>query len=349
MNQTIFRPIRESDLPAVVAMAAAEVSGLTTLPNDPAFLAQRLAESVVAFRPSVSRPGDQVYLFGLEDVETGEVVGLSGIAAKVGGFDPFYTYEIRREKHHHAPLGVQRDFEVLHLVREHSGPSEICSLYLRPEWRRGGHGRLLSLARFLFLAAFPGRFEREVISELRGVSRLDGQAPFWQAVGAHFFDSDFRSADFRSGLGNKAFIADLMPSHPIYSHMLEPEAQQAIAQVHEQTRPARALLEQEGFRYGDRVDIFDAGPLVRARTAEIRTVRERRCGRLAGTRDTASADEMAPHLVANQRLDFRATTGRVEDRGEAGLWLDARTAGVLNIQPGDEFSYAPLRPTPSQS
>jgi arginine N-succinyltransferase len=346
MNQTLLRPIRESDLPAVIAMAGAEEAGLTTLPNDPTFLAQRLAESVVAFRPSVSRPGDQVYLFGLEDVETGQVVGLSGIAAKVGGFDPFYSYEIRRERHRHAPLGVERDFEVLHLVREHSGPSEICSLYLRPEWRRGGHGRLLSLARFLFLAAFPERFEQEVISELRGVSRPDGQAPFWEAVGAHFFDSDFRSADFRSGLGNKAFIADLMPSHPIYSHMLEPEAQKAIAQVHDQTRPARALLDQEGFRFGERVDIFDAGPLVRAPVSEIRTVRERRRGHLAGTWNAESFADASPHLVANLRLDFRATTGRVDDRGDTGLWLDARTARRLNLCLGDEFCYAPLRPTP---
>lgn len=51
-----------------------------------------------------------------------------------------------------------------------------------------------------------------------------------------------------------------MPKHPIYTHFLSDEAQSVIGQVHPQTAPARAVLEKEGFRYRNYVDIFDGGP-----------------------------------------------------------------------------------------
>ncbi len=335
----VVRPVCESDLGGIVEMVRREPCALTSLPDDEDFLAGRVAESVHAFRRGVTRPGDQVYLFGLEDAGSGELLGVSGIAAKVGGFDPFYTYEIRRETHRHDALAVARDFEVLHLVREHSGPSEICSLYLRPKSRGGGRGRLLSLGRFLFLAAFRERFEGVVISEMRGVSDRETGAPFWNAVGSHFFNSDFRSADFQSGIGNKTFIADLMPQHPVYAFLLPDDARAAIGQVHVETRPARSLLEWEGFRFWERVDIFDGGPLLSAKVDEVRTVRERRCGRLAGVREIAGGSEW---MVANGRLDFRVTTGLLEVDG-ADVWLDGPTAAALEVGVGDVVSWVALR------
>jgi arginine N-succinyltransferase len=54
-------------------------------------------------------------------------------------------------------------------------------------------------------------------------------------------------------------VAELMPRHPVYVNLL-PERRAAIGEVHDDTQPARVLLEQEGFRYEGYVDIFDAGP-----------------------------------------------------------------------------------------
>ena len=53
-----------------------------------------------------------------------------------------------------------------------------------------------------------------------------------------------------------------MPRHPVYVNLLPPSARDAIGAVHADTAPARAMLEQEGFRYEGYVDIFDAGPTV---------------------------------------------------------------------------------------
>jgi arginine N-succinyltransferase len=299
----LLRPIRETDLPALVALARGIEGGMTTLPPDADFLRERIDDSLRAFAPTIKKPGAEHYLFVLEHQSSGRVVGVSGIAARVGGYEPFYSYELRRERHVHPPLGIDREVGVLHLKQVHRGPTEIGSLYLHPDHRRGGLGRLLSLARFLFIGAFPKRFDATVIAELRGYLDQRGLSPFWEAVGRHFFHPDFYTADQICGRGDKTFIADLVPRHPLYLPLLPPEVQAVIGKVHHDTQPALALLRAEGFETTDEIDIFDAGPQVRAAAAAIRTVRERRSAAYA-LRHPGS--EAPLYLLSHDKLDFRA-------------------------------------------
>lgn len=74
----------------------------------------------------------------------------------------------------------------------------------------------------------------------------------------------------------KAFIAELMPKHPIYTHFLSEEAQAVIGEVHPQTAPARAVLEKEGFRYRHYIDIFDGGPTLECDIDRVRAIRKSR-------------------------------------------------------------------------
>ncbi len=148
----------------------------------------------------------------------------------------------------------------LFLSNDHTGSSELCTLFLDPEWRKEGNGYLLSKSRFMFMAAFRDKFNDKVVAEMRGVIDEHGYSPFWQSLGKRFFSMDFSRADFLCGTGQKAFIAELMPKHPIYTHFLSQEARDVIGQVHPQTAPARAVLEKEGFRYRNYIDIFDGGP-----------------------------------------------------------------------------------------
>ena len=337
----VLRPIAEDDLPGLVALAHSTGGGLTTLPADESFLRDRIDDSLRAFSPRIKKPGGEYYLFVLEDTATGELVGTSGIAARVGGFDPFYSYEIRTERYAHAPLKIEKQIPVLHLKETHRGPSELCSLFLRADARRGGLGRLLSLARFLFIGAHPRRFDETIIAELRGYIDQQGKSPFWEAVGRHFFEGDFYAADFLSGLGNKEFIADLMPDHPIYAILLPPEVQAAIGKVHHDTEPARALLAAEGFSATNEVDIFDAGPQVRATVKNIRTLRVARTATVSSI--TADAPTASTHLLATPALDFRACLGSVSENSDATLALAAPLATALRLKVGDKLTYSPLR------
>jgi arginine N-succinyltransferase len=335
----VFRPIRESDLPALVALARATGGGLTTLPPDEEFLADRIAESLRAFSPRVKQPGGEFYLFALQDSATGEIAGVSGIGARVGGFHPWYSYEIRREPHAHRPLGIAKEISVLHLKKDHRGPTEVCSLFLRADRRHGGAGRLLSLARFLFLGAFPRRFTDTVIAEMRGYVDAAGRAPFWEAVGRHFFDFDFYRADVLSGLGEKEFIADLMPNHPIYVPLLPAEVQATLGRTHRDTEPALALLQGEGFTPMGEIDIFDGGPLMRAEATQIRTIRQRQT---LVVRQIVAELPGPTVLLSNGLLDFRACLGAVRVEGD-GVVLDQACAAALALGVGSQVTFSPLK------
>ena len=338
----VLRPIRESDLPKLVDLAQSIKGGLTTLPADSEFLGDRIADSLRAFSARVRKPGGEYYLFVLENTANGEIVGTSGIASRVGGFDPWYSYEIRTEKYTHAPLNIEKEIAVLNLKEEHRGPTEICSLFLRPDCRRGGNGRLLSLARFQFIGAFQRRFTDTIIAEMRGFTDASDRSPFWEAVGRHFFDFDFYRADFISGLGDKEFIADLMPDHPIYITLLPSEVQQVIGRVHRDTEPALALLLAEGFAPTNEVDIFDAGPQVKAKSDQIRTVRTMQAAKIqsAAARVPATAEQ---YLLSNGILDFRATVGGFLRHPDGTVSLSPEIAGALNLDVGDKVTFSPLR------
>lgn len=336
-----LRPGEARDLLALRRLIATVSGGLTTLPNEERILVSKLEQSKASFASNTRTPGAEQYFFVLEDERTGELVGTSAIMARTGGFDPFYSYDLRDEAVEHAPLGISKHMQVLHLRTDHKGPSEICSLFLRADLRSGGLGRLLSLGRFLFMARFPERFDRSVIAEMRGFLDEADRSPFWESVGRHFFERDFHAADVLSGLGEKDFIRDLMPRHPIYVPLLPPEVQSVIGRVHRDTEPALRLLLNEGFDKTGEVDIFDAGPLVRAELASVRTVQRRRVTDLRALHPAPLPDSRAC-LVANLQLEFRATLGAVRENADGTADLDAAAARRIDLQPGGRFQYLPL-------
>ena len=229
LGMMLIRPIATTDLDGLLDMAKSASVGLTTLPPNEEVLAEHIADSVRAFSAKVTRPRGERYLLVMEDLLSGQLVGCAGMVARVGGFDPFYSYSIETEIKESEALGVRKEVQFLNLKEDHKGPSEIGTLFVRPNARRGGHGRLMSLARFLFMASHPKRFATVTIAEMRGYVDSEGVSPFWEAIGGHFFEIDFREADQLSA-AKKEFIADLMPRHPLYLPMLPPAAQAQVGQ-----------------------------------------------------------------------------------------------------------------------
>ncbi|WP_341675274.1 arginine N-succinyltransferase [Niveibacterium sp. SC-1] len=332
-----IRPIRSADLPALLELARATGVGVTSLPPDEARLARRIATSEASFAGTASREVAN-YLFVLEDDAAARVVGTCGIAVAVGLDEPWYNYRVGTAVHHSPDIGVYRQLQTLFLTNDLTGDSELCSLFLHPDYRRGGNGGLLSRSRLLFLAAHPQRFSPRVFAELRGVSDAEGRAPFWESLGRHFFQMEFAQADMLSGVGDKGFIAELMPQHPVYTAFLSEAAQAVIGEVHEATRPARAMLEAEGFAWRGYCDIFDAGPAVECELPAIRTVRDSRAlcaGRLAD-----EGEATGDWLVCNGRHeDFRAVRCRAVQSGDE-LLLGEGDLARLEVRVGD-----PLRVT----
>jgi arginine N-succinyltransferase len=340
----VIRPIRESDYSALYAIAQGSGIGFTSLPVNEALLKKKILAAKVAFASNPERPGQQSYLFVMEDTDTGEVVGTSGIEATVGMQDAFYHYHVGKVVHASRELGVHNSVEILTFCNDYTGVSEICTLFLKESARKPLAGRLLSKFRLLFMAQHKHRFASTVIAEMRGVSDEKGKSPFWEWLETNFFSVDFPTADYLTGIGNKVFIAELMPKYPIYVNLLSRAAQASIGKVHEKTRPALKLLEQEGFRYRGYVDIFDAGPTMEADLENISTVRESKQAKVQIS-PALDVNLLENYFIVNTKIaGFRACVGQlkcVDDSQEYNtVLINQALADTLQIAQGDTIRYS---------
>jgi arginine N-succinyltransferase len=340
------RPIARDDLHAVLALSERSGAGLTSLPANAERLAQRIERSLAAFAGKAAK-ADASYVFVLVDSVSGNVVGISAIEAAVGLTEPWYNYHVGTQVHASRELGVYTAAPTLFLSNDHSGDSELCSLFLDARYRRARNGPLLAKARLLFIAEFPALFADKVIAELRGKLDAEGRSPFWEGLGRHFFAMEYSRADYLTGIGQKAFIAELMPRHPVYTTLLPPSAREVIGEVHADTLPARAMLESEGFRYEGYVDIFDAGPTLECFRDNIRAVQQSRTlpvklGEEDPLPDSLSEDVI--WLVCNESFEgFRAILAPAPAR-IALFPLLPHAAAVLGVGNGNTIRAVPLSP-----
>ncbi len=333
----VVRPIRSDDWDALRELARKTGTGFTSLQDDDQQVRGKLEAGLEAF--SDNTPEEALYLFVMEDTENGQVVGICAIESAVGLSDPWYNYRVGTLVQSSKELDVYNRISTLSISNDHTGYSELCTLFLDPQYRHSKNGALLSKSRFMFMAEFPQRFDSGLIAEMRGYSDENGVSPFWEGLGRHFFSIDFALADRRSSM-DKVFIAELMPKHTIYTNLLPVSAQEAIGQTHDNTTPARKLLESEGLRYTGYVDIFDGGPLLEAPVRDVRAIRESRYVK-AHIDDRPASGE--PFLISTTGFDnFRCCMSPVELEGNNIVSVTPEIAGALNISNGDTLRIVPL-------
>ncbi|WP_340678454.1 arginine N-succinyltransferase [Paraglaciecola sp.] len=337
----VIRPIQASDYASLFDIANESGIGFTSLPVNEALLIHKIELSERSFAKDITEPCDESYLFVMEETDTAEVVGTSGIASTVGLDDAFYHYHLSKVVHASRELNIYNTVDILTLCNDYTGVSEICTLFLRQSAREGHNGRLLSKFRFLFMMEHSERFSDTVIAEMRGISNDKGQSPFWQWLEEHFFSMDFPTADYLTGIGQKQFIAELMPKYPIYVSLLSKQAQAVIGKVHEKTRPALQLLEQEGFICRGYVDIFDAGPTVEANLKHIRTA-QMSC-KMAIEINDRLADQGREYFAINTKMEeFRGVCTRLNiDDDKDIAFISQAAADALTLTDGQEIRFAP--------
>ena len=195
----------------------------------------------------------------------------------------------------------------------------------------------------MFLADFQDYFSDRIFAEMRGVSDANGRSPFWESLGRRFFNMEFSDADYLTGIGRKSFIAELMPKYPIYLPLLSPAAREVVGRVHESTRPALRMLEEEGFNYSGLVDIFDAGPVVEGFVHNIRAVRDSYKRHVLVSRQDIPRDVPPGQLVmvSNRSFrDFRVTTVPASCVKADTISLPAHIAEGLKVSSGDVVRIA---------
>ena len=339
-----IRAARLDDVQNLYDMAKLAGGGFTNLPPDRTALTAKLERAAAAFAntgngidPATGARDvrDELFVLILERVDTREVRGTAQIFTCVGQKWPFYSYRIATLTQHSKELGRTFRAELLNLVTDLEGSSEVGGLFLHPGERAGGLGLLLARSRYLFIAMHRARFADRILAELRGIIDERGGSPFWDGVAGRFFGMSFQEADYFNAINGNQFIADLMPKHPVYVAMLPELARAVIGLPHPSGRAAMRMLEEEGFAAEGYVDIFDGGPTMTARTDRVRSIGGARAARVTHVRAPDTTGQATRALIATGRLgDFRCALGEVAPDGE-GIVLDPIAAQSLEIGAGD--------------
>lgn len=328
----IIRPIREGDLDAYEEFSKTSSLGLINLPHNRAILKDKIKSSITAFNTPVLKPYLENYIFVLENRATGELGGTCGIASRMGVSEPHYYYRLDTVINDLT----KREMQILTPVCYPIGPTEICALYLKPDFRKEGLGKLLSLCRFLFIASHRERFEEEVVAEMRGYITEESIVPFWEAIGKKFLNISYRKL-CEMELESRSFIPSILPRWPLYTALLPPEAQACIGKTHDKTVPALKLLYNQGFTFTGEIDPFDGGPKISCKTDEIKTIQS--CKTSIVDKIESVSHQSRQYLISNKMIDFRVCYGDVHFLEYNLVSISSDTAENLNIHIGDPISY----------
>lgn len=336
----IVRAAQAPDLQALYEMAKSTGGGFTNLPPDRKSLATKLERAAEAFCRTDDALRDDLFVFVLENTQTGEVRGTCQIFAQVGQKWPFYSYRLGMLTQHSVELDRTFRAEMLTLSTDLEGSTEVGGLYLHQSARAGGLGLLIARSRYLFIRNHRPRFADKTLAELRGVIDEAGGSPFWDGVAGRFFGMNFQQADEFNAVHGNQFIADLMPKHPVYTAMLPETARAVVGIPHPTGRAAMRMLELEGFAWENYIDIFDGGPTMTARTDQIRSIRDAAESRIVALDESLGAQGKGEKmLLAHGRLaDFRASFGWIDPR-DGGIAIDPKTARLLHIGEGDLVTH----------
>jgi arginine N-succinyltransferase len=330
-----MRAARADDLAALYEMAKLTGGGFTNLPADRKNLARTLERSESSLARLEDTLADDRITMMLENTATGAVRGTCQIFSRIGESAPFYSYRIGSLTQTSKELGRTFRAEMLSLVTDFEGATEVGGLFLHPHERAGGLGLLLARSRYLYIRQHRPRFADRLFAELRGVIDEGGGSPFWDGLAGKFFGMSFQEADAFNAVNGHQMIADMMPKHPIYTALLPDSARLVMGVPHQSGRAAMRMLEREGLVHDNYIDIFDGGPTMHALTDRVRTI-----GNAREVRIERVAPLDAPRAVtATGRLaEFRAAYACVGDDG----CIDPESAATLEVEPGMTVLVAPL-------
>ena len=287
------------------------------LPSDKAQLTKLIARSQSSFKMRERTLERDKYVFVLEDMKEGRVVGTGSIIAQHGSpAEPHTYFQVLTKKKVSKSIHIGFLHQVLRLGFDYDGPTEIGGLVILPEYR--GHaeklGKFLSFSRFQFIAARRTQFKEDLLSELMPPFNERGESAIWEELGRKFTNLRYDEAD-RLSRRNMEFFTSLFPEGDIYTCMLSGEARESIGRVGDETLPVKKMLEGIGFKYKNMIDPFDGGPHYWAKTSQVDPVKRTQRVKLVS-------------VEAARRKSKSKKTGLVEKHGIAMAIERARVRAV---------------------
>jgi arginine N-succinyltransferase len=344
MTTFTLRPVTYDDAEPLYQLTRHATLGLTSLPLTMDHCIEKIDTSIRTWADPNTHAG--AYWFVLVENPSKRLIGCAMITPKSGQDKAILSFQKETLERHCSTLNIHTKLDILRLCRWQHHPTEIGGLFLHPNYRKAGVGRLLSLGRFMVMAMSPNRFDPMVIAQMRGVIDETGHAPFWDAVCKAFCPISYQNLDIHMRSG-KQFILDLLPQIPIYVHMMPPEIQALLGKTHTQTEGAAHILMAEGFDMTPHIDIGDAGPILSANRDDIRIVRDSRKAIVldthaapSDTKDTMSVDYL---LATNTPTGVRITQAPIRSFLDHGIGIPQDIARALGITKGQDIWIAPAK------
>lgn len=337
----IIRPAQPKDLPTLMKLA--RMVHFINLPADSDLLAGKVRKSLASFAGKAKSERDRQFMFVLEDLETENVIGTSAVISAISwpGF-PHVFLKVGRREFVSKDLATGQVHMTLQFGMDETSPSEMGGLILAPGYR--GHkeklGALLSLVRFHFIGLHRAWFSDRIIAEMMGTVTPDSHTLLWEYLGRRFINLSYKEADLFSAR-SKEFMLSLFPREEIFVSLLPPEARNLIGRVGEETAPAMAMLERQGFRETGHVDPFDGGPYLEAQRDEIPLVRSTSVRTLGPALASAAGTASGAAIVSHEHKDdFRAVrTHYALDGATLSIPLEAMQA--LGVKAGAKVGFTP--------
>lgn len=290
----------------------------------------------------------ELFVFVLEDSETGSLLGSSQLVSSMGGpGNPNVGFKVseRRFFSESLHMGMTHTVATLHL--DESSPTEIGGLILQPAYRahKARLGRLLSFVRFHFMGVHRELFADHVLAEMMAPISDAGDNTFWDAFGRRFINLSYDEAD-RFCQYSREFMFTLLPREDIYLSLLPPKARQGVGQVGKDTVPARKMLEKLGFTYQGVIDPFDGGPHLQAITDDIPLVRSTEQIKLGKAAPASACKGMAIVSTLDNEGEYVALQSPFVRKGNT-LCLPKDAMAALHAGEGDEVACTVINPMPT--
>ena len=174
------------------------------------------------------------------------------------------------------------------------------------------------------------------------------RSPFWEGLGRHFFAMEYSTADYLTGIGQKSFIAELMPRHPVYVNLLpRGRARRRSAKCTTTPRRRARCSSRKAFATKATSTSSTPGPTVECFRDNIDAVRRSSVLPVDDRRGAIRCRTASPTTSCGWSSNRRFDDFRALRRGGAGarrpLSAAAVRGGALGVGEGDTVRAVPLR------
>ncbi len=155
----VIRPVVAEDLAGLMTLAGETGGGLTSLPADEKTLAARIERSQQTWRGEQPKANRAMF----SCLKRPAAARWWGFALSKLRWVERSPVQLPRGDAGSCLKGAEclQRAPTLFLSNDHTGSSELCTLFLDPARRKEGNGYLLSKSRFMFMAAFREHFNEK--------------------------------------------------------------------------------------------------------------------------------------------------------------------------------------------